>query len=681
MAELWANNASSTLATGITNSDTALTVQTGDGGLFPNPSSPDYFYCTLDDGTNVEIIKVTARSTDNFSTIVRAQQGTSAHAFSASVTKVEVRLTSGTLQNLSSYPYFDARAYGVTADGSTDDTTALGDAITAAAAVSPRGTVVLPHGTIKTTGNYDLTGLDGIQIIGQGTGSTIIRLAHATNDLFKVSAGQLTDAYFGCFSVTSDTVTRTAGWVFHHNVTYNAAGVLLNRVKFQDIDIKKQVNGIFIARYQFVWVNRVFMSDFVGSSGVGLKFGQTTSTDVNQGSEAYVTNSAIFGNDFVGADPLALSYGIWIEDTDAIYMTSVQVGGCLTNCLKVLANAGGHGPSNSFFTNSSFDTTKTGHVADFSGGGTINEFRFTGCWFASAGQISGGSATSNFALHPTTVGRFTITGCTFLNQLNTASSVIMTTTNGLPVAFTGNTITSNGGSSVGLAIYPGAVGNAAPVVIGNSITGNAANLDIFTDANSNLAVVRDNYTPDGVTFGAWPQNLNWSGATTSDSTAVANTTAETAFDKSVTIPAYAVQSAGTIIRIHAHGLWSSTASSPVITLRVYIGGASGKVVNVGVYTVAPATHSNLQWENDPELVVRATGASGTARTASNWRAFGADTTFGQQLLISGAGTVGTLTPIDWTTTQQIVATVTWGTADPSNSAMLDALSVEVIKPS
>jgi hypothetical protein len=97
MTQLFANNAASTLASGIASGDLSLSVSSGEGALFPNPTGSDYFYCTLDDSTNIEIVKVTARSTDTF-TIVRAQDGTSAAAFSAG-TKVELRVTNAGLSN------------------------------------------------------------------------------------------------------------------------------------------------------------------------------------------------------------------------------------------------------------------------------------------------------------------------------------------------------------------------------------------------------------------------------------------------------------------------------------------------------------------------------------------------------------------------------------------------------
>ena len=97
--QLFANNASSTLAAGITNVATSLTLVTGQGALFPNPTGGDWFLLTLTQATGVElsweIVKVTARSTDAL-TIVRAQESTTAAAWGAGA-KAEARLTAGSL--------------------------------------------------------------------------------------------------------------------------------------------------------------------------------------------------------------------------------------------------------------------------------------------------------------------------------------------------------------------------------------------------------------------------------------------------------------------------------------------------------------------------------------------------------------------------------------------------------
>lgn len=100
----FANNAATTLASGITNSATSLTVASGAGALFPALSGSQYFYCTLENsaGTVREIVKVTARSTDTF-TITRAQDGTTGQAFSTG-DKVELRLVRA---NLTDFPLLD----------------------------------------------------------------------------------------------------------------------------------------------------------------------------------------------------------------------------------------------------------------------------------------------------------------------------------------------------------------------------------------------------------------------------------------------------------------------------------------------------------------------------------------------------------------------------------------------
>jgi len=95
---VWANNASSTLASGISDVDTTLTVQAGQGTLFPTPSAGQYAMITLETVAGaMEITKCTGRTGDTL-TIVRAQESTSAIAF-ASGSRVECRVTAGILAN------------------------------------------------------------------------------------------------------------------------------------------------------------------------------------------------------------------------------------------------------------------------------------------------------------------------------------------------------------------------------------------------------------------------------------------------------------------------------------------------------------------------------------------------------------------------------------------------------
>lgn len=90
----WSNNASTTLSSAITTSQTSITV--ANGSVFPAISGSDYFYLTLGSlvlGT--EIVRCTARSA-NVLTVVRAQEGTTAIAFQAG-DAVELRVTAAGL--------------------------------------------------------------------------------------------------------------------------------------------------------------------------------------------------------------------------------------------------------------------------------------------------------------------------------------------------------------------------------------------------------------------------------------------------------------------------------------------------------------------------------------------------------------------------------------------------------
>lgn len=95
------NNAYSTLASGISNVATSLSVQSGEGARFPSASvaSGNYFYVTLINTANqLEIVKVTDRTTDTF-TIVRGQDGTTARAYSIN-DRVELRPVAAMLNAL-----------------------------------------------------------------------------------------------------------------------------------------------------------------------------------------------------------------------------------------------------------------------------------------------------------------------------------------------------------------------------------------------------------------------------------------------------------------------------------------------------------------------------------------------------------------------------------------------------
>ena len=94
----YANNAVTTLASGITAVATSMTVASATA--FPTLAAGEYFYCTLTDAATslvIEIVKVTAVSGTTF-TITRAQDGTTASAYLLG-DNVQLRLTRANLLN------------------------------------------------------------------------------------------------------------------------------------------------------------------------------------------------------------------------------------------------------------------------------------------------------------------------------------------------------------------------------------------------------------------------------------------------------------------------------------------------------------------------------------------------------------------------------------------------------
>jgi hypothetical protein len=101
--QLFTNNAVSLLATPINPGDTTLQVMPGYGQLYPAPSAGQFFLVTLEDqsGTVREIIRVTGRSGDLLTGLVRGQEGTVPRAWSASLgndTLVDHRVTAETMR-------------------------------------------------------------------------------------------------------------------------------------------------------------------------------------------------------------------------------------------------------------------------------------------------------------------------------------------------------------------------------------------------------------------------------------------------------------------------------------------------------------------------------------------------------------------------------------------------------
>ena len=194
MSVKFTNNAVTTLSAGITNSATTITV--ADGSVFPALGAGEHFYATILDGTNIEIIKVTARS-GNTLTATRGQDNTTAAAFVAG-DDIELRVTAAGLADIPA-------DYLPLAGGLMTGNLSFGDNIRARFGAGPD--LLMYH-----TGTYSL-------ILEQGTGAlriaaTNLELRNTSQTAFYMNAvdGGAVNLYYNGSSrlaTTADGITVT----------------------------------------------------------------------------------------------------------------------------------------------------------------------------------------------------------------------------------------------------------------------------------------------------------------------------------------------------------------------------------------------------------------------------------------------------------------------------------------
>lgn len=144
------NNSFGTISAGISSSDTTVTLDSGQGARFPTLGAGDFFFGTLvDTSNNIEIIKVTARSTDSM-TVTRAQDNTTARAFAIG-DRFELRPTAALFETIRD----EASVDGITS--------------------SAAGTAITIDSSDDTTIENDLT-VDGVISVGGGSGGASVSL-------------------------------------------------------------------------------------------------------------------------------------------------------------------------------------------------------------------------------------------------------------------------------------------------------------------------------------------------------------------------------------------------------------------------------------------------------------------------------------------------------------------------
>lgn len=183
------NNAVATLSASINSTATTVTVASGQGALFPTLSTGDYFYATIiDSSNNIEIIKVTARSTDSL-TVVRAQEGTTGRSFIGG-DSISLRVTAAGLNNFAGQDKNNTFSGTNTFSGAvtfSSTTNFTGSATYSNVPTFTAGSVPIANGgTGQTTQQAAMNALAGAQtnnrvLRSNGTDTTLSQVALATD--------------------------------------------------------------------------------------------------------------------------------------------------------------------------------------------------------------------------------------------------------------------------------------------------------------------------------------------------------------------------------------------------------------------------------------------------------------------------------------------------------------------
>lgn len=235
------NNAVSKLTGAITTSSTSFTITGGTGLLFPSTATGDTFNLSIvDSSNNIEIVTCTNRNTDIF-TVTRAQEGTTARAFSVG-DRVALTITAAA---------FNAKADKTTIDSHIADAT---DAH-AASAITFTDTISLAATTVQAAivalfnkitlrafagANTDITSLNSpnIQSATCATQAQYDASTKVANTLYVDRAANNKNFIInGCFEVaqegTSQALTAspyTASmdmWAFSQNGVANGVAALV----------------------------------------------------------------------------------------------------------------------------------------------------------------------------------------------------------------------------------------------------------------------------------------------------------------------------------------------------------------------------------------------------------------------------------------------------------------------
>lgn len=149
------------------------------------------------------------------------------------------------------------------------------------------------------------------------------------------------------------------------------------------------------------------------------------------------------------------------------------------------------------------------------------------------------------------------------------------------------------------------------------------------------------------------------------STAISNTTVQTAFDKAHTIKANTLR-AGDVIRVRAQAIATATNSTDTLIMTLRLG-----TTDVLVTATVDVADGDIGFI-DADIVIRTIGASGTFVAAGH-------TSLGVPGTVTAKPKLKASAAVDTTADLSVNVTATWSVASASNSCRLDIMDVELIR--
>ncbi len=389
--------------------------------------------------------------------------------------------------------FVSASGYGVVADGSTDDTTALQAAITA----SYGKTLMLPAGTIKVTSGLSIT--SAIRLLGQGRDETYIQWTSTTLNVFSVASAAAVHFEQMCFAGPA---SATAGAVI--SIAHSSSGTNYFST-FQDCTFSNGYDQIKTSSAAAWTVRNCYFSAFVhraitvtnsNQPDVGDSFvtGCVFSNGIAGSVGIYQTSSGglkVIGNKFNGlgsrAYQMQLASGV---STSILIFANNSVENHTVDAMKFDTDGGGAGFSQVVISGNQFALTP--YFIDMS----------TASSFLTVVTITGNSFTLNgsgtYCINMGAIARYSITGNNFYGTGGTPTGIL------LGASCTGGQIGPNNYQSITTPVNDSSTSKSAVYFNSTQVSANGVQFPATQVASSDANCLDDyeegTWTP-ALTFG------------------------------------------------------------------------------------------------------------------------------------------------------------------------------------